>query len=339
MKRHGNLFNTIFTRENLCQAYLDACKGKRSKKATFEFEKHLGSNLDDLYSEIHAGTYQPRPYVVFEVTEPKRRTIHAPHFRDIVVQHAIYRVIYPLFNRRFIDQSFACRVGMGTHKASDYTQRALRSSDADSYTLQLDIRKFFASIDRDILRGQIERVIKDKRLVAVMMMYAQLDTKTGIPIGNLLSQLYALIYMNPLDHFIKRDLGIRKYVRYVDDFILIGLARLECRSLLDIITGFLSRYLKLTLSKFGIQKVKRGLNFVGYRTWRSRRFIRKHSLYRFKRVCSTENQKAAASILGHTKRTDSLPHLLNIMKEAISHGKNLLIPKNYRLVHSAPGIR
>ena len=336
MKRVGQLFDKIFTRENLYQAYLDARKGKRSKQAVFKFEKHLGKNLDDLYQEIHSGNYQPRPYFTFEVREPKSRMIHAPNFRDIVAQHAIYRAVYPIFNKTFIDQSYACRVGMGTHKASAYTQKALRACDPDSYTLKLDIRKFFASIDRNILKLQLQRKIKDERLIDMMMLYAQKDTDIGIPIGNLLSQMYALIYLNPLDHYIKRELKVKSYVRYVDDFILIGQSRQLCVQHLKQIISFISDNLGLVLSKFSIAKVKRGLNFVGYRTWRARRFIRKHSLFKFKKSCKNGNQLSMASILGHACRTDSLPRLITILKEAINHGKNLSVPKGFRRFYGVP---
>lgn len=321
MKRHGQLFEKIFTRENLYQAYLDARRGKRKKQACFQFEINLGANLDAIHREIHQGSYRPRPYFRFKVFEPKERIIHAPAFHDIVIQHALYRVIYPLFNATFIDQSFACRIGKGTHRASDYTQRALRKCDPDSYTLKLDIRKFFFNIDRQILRSLIERKIKDRRLVNLMMLYTECDGPTGIPIGNLLSQLYALIYLNPLDHFVKRVLGVKHYVRYVDDFVLIGLTRGQCLEYRERIVSYLESALRLTLSKSTIQKVRRGVNFVGYRTWAHKRFIRKFSLYRFKRAVRRGNHRSIVSILGHARRTNSLPHMMRIL-EAI-HGTNL----------------
>lgn len=332
MKRHGNLFNEIFTRENLHQAFLDARKGKRKKRACFDFETALGRNLEMLYQEIHSGTYRPRPYYTFKVYEPKERIIHAPAFRDIVVQHAIYRIIYPLFNKTFIDQSFACRNGMGTHRASDYTQRALRKCDPDSYTLKLDIRKFFHSIDRSILNWLLERKIKDQRLVDLMMLYAECDGPAGIPIGNLLSQLYALVYLNPLDHYVKRILGVKNYVRYVDDFILFGLTREQCLEYRERIIIYLDKALRLTLSKSTIQKVRRGVNFVGYRTWRHKRFIRKFSLYRFKKALRTGNARSIASILGHACRTNSLPHMLRLIKES-SNGQNIPLPKSLGRIH------
>lgn len=275
------------------------------------------------------------PYFKFIVYEPKKRSIYALAFRDIVVQHAIYRVIYPIFDRTFIDTSFACRLGYGTHRASDYTQGALRACRDEDYILKLDIKKFFYSIDREILRKQIERKIKDKRLVNMMMLFAEKDEPLGIPIGNLLSQIYALIYLNPLDHFIKRVLKVKHYVRYVDDFILIGLSRDKCLEYKRLIVDFLKDNLRLKLSKSTIQKVKRGVNFVGYRTWKNKRLIRKYSLYKFKRAVKKAKQLSIVSLLGHAKQTNSLKYMLKIMKES-PNAKALVLPKSYRgLYYSA----
>ena len=314
MKRYGNLFRRIFSEENLYYAYLDARRGKRKKAACFEFEKNLGGNIAALFHEISQGRYSPRPYFKFRVYEPKERVVHAPSFRDIVVQHAIYRIVYDIFNRTFISTSFACRRGYGTHRASDYTQWALRQHGPDEYTLKLDIRKFFYSIDRDILRRQIERKIKDRRVVDIMMLFADMDEPIGIPIGNLLSQIYALIYLNPMDHFIKRVLKIKHYVRYVDDFILIGLTRAQCLEYRKILIAWLAENLRLALSKSTIQKVKKGLNFVGYRTWQSKRFIRKYSLYKFRRAVKAGKKDVVVSLFGHAKNTQSIPYMVYITK-------------------------
>jgi len=334
MKRHGNLFAKTFTRDNLYQAYLDARSGKRKKRACFNFETNLGGELDALFWEIHSGFYRPRPYRTFWVSEPKPRLIHAPHFRDRVVQHAIYRTVYPIFDRTFISTSFACRIGYGTHKASTYTQQALRDCDPDSYTLKLDIRKFFYSIDRNILRLLVESKIKDWKLTDIMMRFADADGPVGIPIGNLLSQLYALVYLNPLDQYVKRSLKAQYYVRYVDDFILFGLTRKQCLDLRQRLVEFLADNLRLGLSKSTIQKVKHGVNFVGYRTWRSHRLIRKHSLYKFRRRAKRGNARAVASLLGHAKDTASLPHLIDHLKE-IPHD-NLPLPARIRRLHDLP---
>jgi retron-type reverse transcriptase len=333
MKRVGQLFNQVFSEENLYFAYLDARRGKRKKRACFEFETNLGANLAALYGEVYSGSYKPKPYFKFIVHEPKERAIHAPVFRDIVVQHAIYRIIYGIFNRSFISTSFACRIGYGTHRASDYTQKALRAYNENLYTLKLDVRKFFYSIDRDILKILIERKIKDRRLVDIMLLFAKGDGPLGIPIGNLLSQIYALIYLNPLDHFIKRELKVGHYVRYVDDFILFGLVRDSCLTYREQIIVFLRKVLHLELSKSTIQKIKRGVNFVGYRTWQNRRLIRKYSLYKFRRLVKKGKQESVVSLLGHAKRTNSLSYMLQIIKESLN-AKNIQLPKSYRRIYN-----
>lgn len=331
MKRVGYLFERAFTPEALLAAFHAAARHKHGKRACFNFEKRLAANMDALHRELADGSYKPRPYYSFMVYEPKPRRIFAPAFRDLVVQHAIYAVAGPIFDRGFIDQSFACRVGYGTHKAADYAQAALQACPAHSYTLKLDIRKFFYRIDRGILRGMIERKIKDRRFVGLMMQFADHGEPIGIPIGNLLSQLYALIYLNPLDHFIKRVLRVKHYCRYVDDFVLFGLthkALLICRArIVEFIAG-----LHLELSKSTLARLTRGVNFVGYRTWITKRFVRRHSLYTFRKAVKRGAMESAVSVLGHARRTHSLQHLLRYLKEQ-NNDLHRQLPKAYRFQH------
>ena len=185
MKRIGNVFEQTFTRRALYDAYLDARKRKRGKRSCFVFEKNLSANIEFLHNGLMNGTYKAKPYYQFYVYEPKKRLISAPAFRDRVVQHAIYNVIRPIFDRKFIDHSYACRIGKGTHSASDYVHKSLQDCDKDDYVLQLDIRRYYYSLDRDVLRSLIGRVIKDKRLVDLVMSYADTGEKIGTPIGNL----------------------------------------------------------------------------------------------------------------------------------------------------------
>jgi len=310
VKRHGHLFDRAFTREALLAAFYAAAQSKRGRRACHMFERSLGSQLERLHHELHAGTYQPRPYYTFMVHEPKPRIIYAPAFRDCVVQHAIYAVIGPIFGATFIDQSFACRVGYGTHAAADYAQAALQQAPAGSYTLKLDIRKFFYRIDRPVLQQLLARKVKDARLMALLMAFADHGEPRGVPIGNLLSQLYALIYLNPLDHFVKRELRVRTYARYVDDFVLFGLSRDEALTYRAQIIDFLRDTLHLELSKSTIAPVSRGLNFVGYRTWADKRFIRSRALRTYRRAVRRADLESAASLLGHARRTHSLRSLL-----------------------------
>lgn len=337
MKRAGNLFDRVVSRESLHQGYLDARKGKRATRSCFEFERHLGAQIESLYTALSEGCYRPLPYNTFQVFEPKPRMIYAPAFRDRVVQHAIYRAIQPIFDATFIDQSFACRPGKGTHAAADYVQAALQRAAPGSYLLQLDIRKFYYRINRQILRALIERKVKDVRLVEVMMMFADQGDPVGVPIGNLLSQIYALIYLNPLDHFIKRSLKVRSYARYVDDFILIGLSRDEALAHRAAIVQFLADRLELQLSKSTIARVQHGANFVGYRTWATRRFVRRHALYTYRRALAAGRIESVVSSLGHARRTASYRHMLNQAKD--HHGLYCQLPKNLRRAHDLRAAR
>lgn len=311
-KRFGNLFDQCFSMEALYAAYDRGRRGKRKTFSVMRFERDLGANLLALHTELHADTYRPQPYRHFMVMEPKPRQISAPAFRDVVVQHAIYGMLNPIFDRGFIHDSYGCRVAKGTHMASDRAQQYLREAKPDSFTLQLDIRRFYYTIDREILRRIIERKIKDRRLADLMMLFAD-DGKgpLGVPIGNLLSQMYALIYLDPLDHFVKREMKIKKYVRYVDDFILWCDTREQAIERRDTIIDFLKINIGLTLSRWTIATVSRGVNFVGFRTWRKRRFVRKHSLFRFSRSLKAGDIQSLNSILGNALRTSSYSHMLN----------------------------
>ena len=172
----------------------------------------------------------------------------------------------------------------------------------------------------------IERKIKDGRFVEVMMQFADHGEPVGIPIGNLLSQLFALIYLNGLDHHIKRELKAGAYCRYVDDFIVFGITRERAASILASVIEYI-KTLGLELSKYTIATVKRGINFVGYRTWQSKRFIRKRSLFVFTRALRSEKLESALSILGHARKTHSLKYLITTLKEKYH---DLCLPKAYR---------
>jgi len=332
MRRIGNLYQQAFTRDALLAAFHAAAKHKSGKRACFNFERCLACNLDALFCELRDGTYCPMPYYNFEVYEPKQRTIYAPAFRDLVVQHAVYASVNTIFECTFIDQSYACRRGLGTHKAADYAQAALRAIPHDSYTLKIDIRKFFYRIDRDVLRTLIERKIKDRRMVDVMMLFADHGEPLGIPIGNLLSQLYALIYLNPMDHYIKRILKVQRYCRYVDDAVLFGLTSAECVDARAKIEAFIRARLHLEYSRTTIAPVRKGVNFVGYRTWAGRRFIRKHSLYNFRRAIRHSQIESVISLIGHARNTSSLRHMLEqIPKE--TRNENHCLQKIYRQIN------
>ncbi len=333
MKRFGNLYGEVVSIDNLWDGFLGAKKSKGGRRGCFQFEKNVGYEINSLYEELSNESYKPRGYFKFVVHEPKRRDIYAPAFRDCVVQYAIYLKLMPIFERTFIQESFACRVGLGTHKAADYAQEALRRANPNTYTLQLDIKKFFYSIDRPTLQKLLERKIKDKKLIRLMMLFADYPEPTGIPIGNLLSQMFALIYMNPIDHYVKRGLKPSAgYCRYVDDFLLFGLTRQQALEYRDLLTAYVGEELKLELSRSTIANTNKGVNFCGYRTWRTARFIRKHSLYKARKAVKKGNLESLVSHLAHASKTHSLQHLLNYT-ERHNHELYSKLPKIYHQRH------
>jgi RNA-directed DNA polymerase len=239
MKSYRNLYPQIITWYNLHTAWQKARKGKRGKGPAAGFEYALEDNLLALQAELTGKTYQPGAYHSFYIHEPKRRLISAAPFRDRVVHHALCNIIEPVFDRAFVFDSYANRVGKGTHLALDRCQAYSRRF---RYVLQCDIRQFFPSIDHAILREQLARKLHDDDVLWLIdqilaggrgvlseqyeMVWFPGDDlfavnrPRGLPIGNLTSQFWANCYLNGLDHFIKRDLKCQGYVRYVDDFLL-----------------------------------------------------------------------------------------------------------------------
>jgi retron-type reverse transcriptase len=224
---------------NIYLAYRKAARGKRGHPNVAEFEYELEDNLIRLQSELKQRSYQPGNYCSFYIHEPKRRLISAAPFRDRVVHHALCNVIEPLFEASFIDDSYANRIGKGTHRALNRCQQFARRY---RYVLQCDIRQFFPSVDHAILLQILKRKVKDPMILwlveqillsgigvlneAYDMAYFPGDDlfavnrPRGLPIGNLTSQFWANAYLNPFDHFVKRELRCKAYLRYVDDFLL-----------------------------------------------------------------------------------------------------------------------
>ena len=239
MKTYRNLYPQITSFENLYWAYRAARKGKRGNLSVAQFERRQEEELFALQDALQEQTYTPGGYHSFYIHEPKRRLISAAPFRDRVVHHALCQVIEPIWERRFISDCYANRIGKGTHRAID---RAQELSRRYPYVLQCDVRQFFPSIDHAILRRELGRLIGDPQVLWLcdaildsgrgvladeydMTWYPGDDLLAalrprGLPIGNLTSQFWANVYLNDLDQFIKRELKCPAYLRYVDDFLL-----------------------------------------------------------------------------------------------------------------------
>jgi hypothetical protein len=209
-------------------------------------------------------------------------------------------------------------VGKGTHKASDWLQSAMRQSSPTDWVLHVDVRKFFYSIDRDILCALLSKTIKCAKTLDLMTMFSYRPDATGVPIGNLLSQTFANVYLNSLDHFCKRTLKVRRYARYMDDSIMIAPDLATGREWLHRIREHLAG-LNLEISHYSLQPIKRGANFVGFRTWRRGRFVRPHVISSFRRSAKREDIAGVISRLGHAKKTCSHESMVNYLKDKHAH--------------------
>lgn len=287
MKRHGNLFEKIVTFDNLELAYRKVIRGKRYRPAALRFYANLEENLIQLQNELIWGMYETRPYRTFTIHEPKERTIYAAAFRDRVVHHAIMNVVEPIWDGLFSADSYACRSGMGTHAGVAKLDRMLQSATAKwgkVYCLKGDVAKFFPSINHHILMAIIRRKIKCAKTLDLIekIVFTNGDRSDpdshDLPIGNLVSQWGANLYLNELDQFAKHHLKARYYIRYMDDFVIL---HHDKRQLLDWqrkIAAFVQSNLALKLNnKTGVFPASQGIDFLGYRTWLDRRLLRKSS--------------------------------------------------------------
>ncbi len=333
MKRVGNLYPQICTQESLLAAYRKASHKKRSHRAAFEFARNLGENLALLQHELITGSYRPRPCNSFWVTDGRKpRLIEAPAFRDLVVQHSVYAAVAPIFERHYIDTSFACRVGRGTHQSADWLQGAIRRAPRTAWVLHVDVRKFFYSIDRSVLMALLGQLIKCRPTMALLELFSERTDPTGVPIGNLMSQTFANLYLNSVDQYCKRMLKIKEYGRYMDDSIMIAPDRATGQAWLDGIRAHLAM-LGLEISHYSLHPIKRGANFCGFRTWHTARFVRPHVISALRHDAKCKRMEGVVSRLGHARRTCSFKPLMSYLKER-HHDIYLRLPKAFHRIHN-----
>jgi len=311
-KSFNNLWNQVIDFENLYHAYRAACKGKRYRWESLKFKKNLEENLIGLQNNLIWNMYEPDPYRQFYVFEPKKRLISAPTFRDRVVHHALVQVIEPIFENRFVNDTFACRVGRGTHAAMRHVERCARAAHrqwGSYYVLKCDVSKFFPSVDHDVLKRIVGRTIADTWVMGltdvIIRSYESADQDgKGIPIGALTSQLFANLYLNPLDHYLKEERRVKYYGRYMDDFVILHNDKQYLRELLSDIENYLHDKLRLNMNpKTGIFAGKNGIDFCGYRIWPTHIKPRKSTVKRAKRRLKkmAKDYKDDPSVLDHAK--------------------------------------
>lgn len=238
-----------------------------------EYHKRLRVNTKQLHQDITSGNYEHGKYQPFTICDPKQRQIHKATVRDRLVHQAVVSAIEPLFEKRFIFDSYSCRVGKGTHagvaRLGLFLRQASRNNTKKVYALKCDVRQFFASIDHEILMKQIESRIHDEQtleLLRTILLSHGAELGKGIPLGNVTSQLFANIYLHELDWFMKQTMGIKHYLRYCDDFVVVSTDKAYLQSLIEPVGQFLADYLKLELhpNKVSIHSWNQGVDFLGY---------------------------------------------------------------------------
>ena len=279
MKIYENLFEAIISVENLFSAWEKFRKGKRNRKDVQAFEWLLEPNIFQLHRDLKSRRYKHGNYHTFYIQDPKQRLISKAAVRDRIVHQALFNVLNPIFEAGFISTSFSCRVGKGTHRGVLTVDKMIRQVSRNythpCFVLKCDIKKFFRSVDHQMIIEAFARRIKDEDALWLLRRIVE-SFPNGMPIGNLTSQLFANIYMNEFDQFVKQDLGVKHYARYTDDFIVVAPNEEYLANLLEPIREFLRHNLSLELhpNKVSIRKYQQGADFLGYVILPHRRQLR-----------------------------------------------------------------
>ncbi|MEX2012688.1 MAG: reverse transcriptase/maturase family protein [Patescibacteria group bacterium] len=323
---HDGTFAQIISLDNLFAAWENYRKGKRSKSDVQLFEFRLEDNIFQLHKDLAAGCYRPGNYQQFKITDPKTRLISKAPVRDRLLHQAIYQILYPAFDRTFIFDSYSCRNNKGTHKAFQrlvrFSRQVSRNYTAPCWALKMDIRKFFDSVDHEILLGLLSQRIADRQLLYVIygiIRSFEFTPGKGMPLGNLTSQLFANVYMDPLDKFVKHRLKAKYYLRYADDFLLLANNPRELLGCFVEIQVFLREQLKLRIhpDKIALRKLSWGIDFVGYVARPYYNLPRRKTVRRiFKKAARSTPEELAKSLpsylgyLQHAKSRKQIKKLL-----------------------------
>lgn len=281
------------------------------------FAENLSENIYNLHLELKDKTYIHSIYQSFNISDPKPRNIHKASVRDRLLHHAIYRVLYPYFDKKFIHDSYSCRVGKGTHKAMnrfrDFSYKVSKNNTKQCWVLKCDIRKFFASIDHEILLNTLKKHIKDEDIIwPLKQIISSFHTNpiglaygvTGLPLGNLTSQLLVNVYMNKFDQYVKHELKVKYYIRYADDFLILNQNKSYLITNVRYIVRYLNDDLKLSLhpSKVSIKTLSSGVDFLGWVHFPKHRILRTSTKRRMmKRLIENNSSQTKQSYLGLLK--------------------------------------
>jgi len=317
MNRISDIYSKIVSKENLYRAAYTASRGRRYKAAAANFNFFLEQEIDSLWKELSTKTYRHGKYRTFTIYEPKERKIAAAPFRDRVVHHAVHGILEPLIDKEFIYDSYACRKGKGTHKAVGRVQSFLKLNE---FCFHGDIRKYFPSIDHDILKDIVRRRIEDKDLLwlldgiidsAVTLTQCELlsyEYAKALPLGNLTSQFFANLYLNELDYFVKFDLREKHYLRYMDDFLVFGNSKEKLQEMKNKVRMFLEKMLNLDLheGKSQIYKASKGVKFLGFRMFKNYRKLASNNVRNLKKRLKRFDYLLSKGKIGEEEIKDSI---------------------------------
>ena len=312
-------YEGIISLDNLLEAWKEFAQGKRSRKDMQQFELRLMSNILSLHKDLIARTYKHSPYEAFNISDPKPRNIHKASVRDRLLHRAIYRILYPFFDRTFIATSFSCRRNKGGHKAINHfrslAQKVSRNNTRTIWVLKCDIRKFFASIDHERLKKILAQHIKDQDILVLLAGIIDSFSMTqqegiGLPLGNLTSQLLVNIYMNKFDQFVKHKLKVLHYIRYADDFVFLSTDKKWLEDILLRSSDFLWNDLWLTLhpDKISIRTLASGVDFLGWVHFPDHRVLR-----------TTTKRKMFRTILANGGKDESVQSYLGLLSHGNGH--------------------
>ena len=324
MKRYKNLWDQFISMENLELAAKKAVKSKKNKYVVKAFLKNKDELLKKLQSDLINGTFTTSPYQTFTIYEPKQRVIYKlPLYPDHIVHHALINIIGPIWQSTFINDSYACIPGRGLHAASKRVMHFVRKY---KYVLQCDIRKFFPSINHEIMFNIVKKKIGDKKLLDVLHdIIFSCGGENNLPIGNLTSQWMGNVYLNEMDHFIKEKLHCDAYIRYCDDFLIFSDDKKNLWVKEKSIRDFIFTYLNMFFSKSNVYPTKRGVPFIGYRHYKKFILLRKYGARKmFKRIfnivkyhdISEKSVGQLAAFYGWAKWCCSYNFKMNILKRS-----------------------
>jgi len=311
MKRFGNLYNKIYHIENLKLADKKARKGKIRGGGNLEiysFDLRREEKLLKLQQTLIDKKYKTSSYTSFKVKDPKERVIHKlPYYPDRILHHAIMGILEPIFVSSFTNDTYSCIKGKGIHNAYFNVKKALNDKNNTKYCLKLDIKKFYPSINHDILKKLLRKKFKDKDLL--FLLDEIIESTDGVPLGNYLSQYFANFYLTYFDHWIKEELKVKYYFRYCDDIVIFGDSKDDLRIVFNLIEKYLRDNLRLTVkSNYQIFPVNsRGVDFIGYKFYHTHILLRKRIKNNFiKMIKIDNNEKSINSYKGWLKWCNSI---------------------------------